>query len=33
MSIAYKRITSLGTSHEPSQYLAEIGCRASTQTR
>jgi len=33
MSIAYKRITSLGTSHEPSQYLAAISCRTSTQKR
>jgi len=33
MSIAYKQILSLGTSHDPSQYMAEIGCRTSTQAR
>jgi len=30
---AYKRISSLGTSHDPSAYMAEIGSRSSTQTR
>jgi len=30
---AYKRISSLGPSHDPSAYLAEIGSRSSTQTR
>jgi len=33
MSIEYKRISSLGLSHDPNPYLAEIGCRLSTQTR
>jgi len=33
MSFAYKRISSLGTSHDPSAYMAEIVCRSSTQTR
>jgi len=33
MSFAYKRISSLGTSHDASAYMAEIGCRSSTQTR
>jgi len=32
MSFAYKRISSLGTSHDPSAYMAEIVCRSSTQT-
>jgi len=27
MSFAYKRISSLGTSHDPSAYMAEIVCR------
>jgi len=30
---AYKRISSLGPSHDPSAYMAEIGSRSSTQTR
>jgi len=30
---AYKRILSLGPSHDPSAYMAEIGSRSSTQTR
>jgi len=33
MLFAYKRISSLGPSHDPSAYMAEIGCRSSTQTR
>jgi len=33
MSFAYKRNSSLGTSHDPSAYMADIGCRSSTQTR
>jgi len=33
MSIAYKRILSLGTSHDPSQYMADIGSRTGIQTR
>jgi len=32
MSFAYERISSLGTSHDPSAYMAEIGCSSSTQT-
>ena len=32
MSFAYKRISSLGTSHDPSAYMAEIVCRSSTHT-
>ena len=31
--IAYKGISLLGLSHDPSSYLGEIGCRSSTQTR
>jgi len=30
---AYKRISSLGPSHDPSAYMAEIGGMSSTQTR
>jgi len=30
---AYKRISSLGPSHDPSAYMTEIGSRSSTQTR
>jgi len=30
---AYKRISSLGPSHDPSAYIAAIGCRSSNQTR
>jgi len=30
---AYKRISSLGPSHDPSAYMAGIGSRSSTQTR
>jgi len=33
MLFAYKRISSLGPSHDPSAYMAEIGSRSSTQTR
>jgi len=33
MSFKYKRISSLGTSHDPSAYMADLGCRSSTQTR
>jgi len=33
MSIANKRISSLGTSHDQSQYMAGIGSKTSTQTR
>ena len=33
MLFAYKRIASLGPSHDPSAYMAEAGCRSSTQTR
>jgi len=33
MSISCKRILSLGTSHYPIPYMAEIGCRTSTQTQ
>jgi len=33
MLFANKRISSLGPSHDPSAYMAEIGCRPSTQTR
>ena len=32
MSFAYKRISSLGTSHDPSAYMAEIVSRSSTHT-
>jgi len=33
MSFAYKRISSLGTSHDPCAYKAEIVCRSNTQSR
>jgi len=33
MLFAYKRISSLGPSHDPSAYMPAIGCRSSTQTR
>jgi len=33
MMFAYKRILSLGLSHDPRANMAEIGCRLSTQTR
>jgi len=33
MLFAYKQISSIGPSHEPSAYKAETGCRSSTQTR
>jgi len=33
MLFAYKRISSLGPSHDPSENMAQIGCRSSTQTR
>jgi len=33
MSFACKRISSLGTSLDPSAYMAEMGCRSSTLTR
>ena len=33
MLFAYKRISSLGPSLDPSAYMAEIGCRSSIQTR
>ena len=33
MLLAYKRISSLGPSHDPSPYMAETSCRSSTQTR
>ena len=33
MLFAYKRISSLGPSLDPSAYTAEIDCRSSTQTR
>ena len=33
MLFAYKRNSSLGPSHDHSAYMAEIGCRSSTQTR
>ena len=33
MSFAYKRISSLCSSHDPSVCMAEIACRSSTQTR
>ena len=33
MMFAYKRISSLGPSHDPTAYMAETGRRSSTQTR
>ena len=33
MMFEYKRISSLGPSHDPSAYMAETGCRSSSQTR
>jgi len=33
MLFAYKRLSSLGQSHDPSAYMAETGCRSSTHTR
>jgi len=33
MSFIYKRISSLGTSHDTSVYMAVIGFTSSTQTR
>jgi len=33
MLFAYKRISSLGPSHDPSAYMADTGRRSSTQTR
>jgi len=33
MLFAYKRISSLGPSHDPSAYMAQTGRRSSTQTR
>jgi hypothetical protein len=33
MSIAYERISLHDLSHDPSPYLAEIGCMSSTQTQ
>jgi len=33
MLFAYKRISSLGPSHDPSAYMAGTGSRSSTQTR
>ena len=33
VQFAYKRISSLDPSHDPSAYMAEIGCRSSTETR
>jgi len=33
MLFTYKRISSLGPSHDPSSFMAEIGSRSSTQTR
>jgi len=33
VQFAYKRVLSLGPSHDPSAYMAEIGCRSSIQTR
>ena len=33
MSFAYKRISSLGTSHDPSAYMADLGCRSSTREK
>jgi len=33
MIFAYKGISSLGPSHDPSAYMEEMGCGSSTQTR
>ena len=33
MMFEYKRISSLGPSHDPSAYIAETGFRSSTQTQ